>query len=153
MCSKSWYVWISRNSLVTYFDSFDVEHIPKRNKKLIEKKNIVNIYRIQAYDSIMYRNFCIGFIDFMLKDKNLVQYINLFSRNEYEKNNKIILRYFQKILKRLKWWKSIVFFLVNKENLKISIVCSECDKIQSKENKTSIFDRYLLITNFCVKKS
>ena len=103
MCSKSWYVWISRNSLVTYFDSFDVEHIPKRNKKLIEKKNIVNIYRIQAYDSIMYRNFCIGFIDFTLKDKNLVQYINLFSLNEYEKNNKIILRYFQKILKRLKW--------------------------------------------------
>ena len=103
MCSKSWYVWISRNSLVTYFDSFDVEHIPKRNKKLIEKKNIVNIYRIQAYDSIMYRNFCIGFIDFMLKDKNLVQYTNLFSLNEYEKNNKIILRYFQKILKRLKW--------------------------------------------------
>ena len=103
MCSKSWYVWISRNSLVTYFDSFDVEHIPKRNKKLIEKKNIVNIYRIQAYDSIMYRNFCIRFIDFMLKDKNLVQYINLFSLNEYEKNNKIILRYFQKILKRLKW--------------------------------------------------
>ena len=29
----------------------------------------MNIYRIQAYDSIMYGCFCIGFIDFILKSK------------------------------------------------------------------------------------
>ena len=51
---------------VTYFDSFGVEHIPKEIRKFIRNKNIItNIYRIQAYDSIMYGYFCIGFIDFM----------------------------------------------------------------------------------------
>ena len=36
--------------------------------------------------------FCIEFIDFMLKDKRLLEYTNLFSPNDYEKNNKIILK-------------------------------------------------------------
>ena len=39
--------------------------------------------------------FCIGFIDFMLIGKSLSQYINLFSPNDYEKNDKIILKQFQ----------------------------------------------------------
>ena len=39
--------------------------------------------------------FCIGFIGFMLKGKSLLEYTNLFSPNEYKKNNKIILKYFQ----------------------------------------------------------
>ena len=43
----------------------------------------------------MCRYFCIGFIDFMLKNKNLLDYANLFSPNEYEKNDKVILKYFQ----------------------------------------------------------
>ena len=38
---------------------------------------------------------CIGFIDFMLKGKSLLQYTNLFSLNDYEKNGKIILKYFR----------------------------------------------------------
>ena len=38
--------------------------------------------------------FCIGFIDFMLKSKRLWEYKNLFSPNEYKKNDKIILKYF-----------------------------------------------------------
>ena len=36
----------------------------------------------------MYGYFCIGFIDFMLKDQSLLDYINSFSLNEYEKKNK-----------------------------------------------------------------
>ena len=81
---------------VTYFDSFGVEHVSKEIKKFIRNKNITtNIYRIQAYDSIMCGYFCIGFIDFMLKGKSLLDYTNLFSPNDYEKNDKIILRYFQ----------------------------------------------------------
>ena len=81
---------------VKYFDSFGVEHIPKEIKKIIGNKNIItNIYRIQAYDSIICECFCIGFIDFMLKGKSLFEYINLFSPNDYEKNDKIILKYFQ----------------------------------------------------------
>ena len=39
--------------------------------------------------------FCIGFIDFMLKGKSLLDHTNLFSSKEYEKNDKIILKYFQ----------------------------------------------------------
>ena len=56
---------------------------------------ITNIYRIQAYDSIMYGYFCTGFIDFMLKGKSLLDYTNFFSPNDCEKNDKIILKYFQ----------------------------------------------------------
>ena len=38
---------------VTYFYSFGVEHIPKETRKLIGNVYRTNIYRIQAYDSIM----------------------------------------------------------------------------------------------------
>ena len=34
--------------------------------------------------------FCFGFIDFMLTGKSLLEYTNLFSPNDYEKNDKII---------------------------------------------------------------
>ena len=78
----------------TYFDSFRVEHILKEIKKFIGNRNITNIYRIQAYDSIMCGYYCTGFIDFMLKCKSLVDYANLFSPNVNEKNDKIILKYF-----------------------------------------------------------
>ena len=55
---------------VTYIDSFGVELIPKEIKKLIKNKNIItNIYRIQAYNSIMCGYFWIGFVDFMLIGK------------------------------------------------------------------------------------
>ena len=84
------------DNIVTYFDSFRVEHIPKEIKKFIGNKNIItNIYRIQAYNSTMCTNFCIGFIDFMLKGKILLDYINLLSPNDYETNDQIILKYFQ----------------------------------------------------------
>ena len=43
----------------------------------------------------MRRYFCIGFIDFIFKGKSLLDYTNLFSPNFYEKNDKIILKYFQ----------------------------------------------------------
>ena len=91
-----WIAFYVTNNDVTYFDSFGVEHIPKELKKFIGNKNIItNIYRIQANDSIIYGYFCIGFVDFMLKGKSLLDYANLFSPNDYEKNDKIILKYFQ----------------------------------------------------------
>ena len=81
---------------VTYFDSFGLEHIPKEIKKFIGNKNVVtNIDIIQAYDSIMCGYFCVGFINFMLKGKSLLEYTNLFSPNDYEKDDKIIWKYFQ----------------------------------------------------------
>ena len=55
---------------VIYFDSFGVEHIPKEIKTFIGNKNMkTNIFRIQAYDSIIFGYFSIGFIDFMLVGK------------------------------------------------------------------------------------
>ena len=45
-------------------------------------------YRIKAYDSIMCGYSCIGFIDFMLKGKSLLEHTNLFSLNEYKKMTK-----------------------------------------------------------------
>ena len=62
-------LWVDNND-VTYFDSFRVEHIPKEIKTIIKNKNITrNIFRIQAYGSIMCGYFYIGFIDFMLAGK------------------------------------------------------------------------------------
>ena len=84
------------NINVSYFESFGVEHIPKEIIKFIGNKNITaNIYRVQVYDSIMCGYFCIGFIDFMLKRKSLLEYTNLFSPNDYEVNDKMILKYIQ----------------------------------------------------------
>ena len=63
-------------------------------KFIAYKKIITNIYRIQAYDSIMCGYFCIGFIDFMFNRKSLIDYTNLFSPNYFEKNDDIILKHF-----------------------------------------------------------
>ena len=88
-------LWVNNSNNITYFDSFRVEHIPKEIKNLSENKNIkTNIFRIQAYDSIMCGYFCIGFIDFMLKGKTLTEYTNLFSPNNFKNNYDIILNYF-----------------------------------------------------------
>ena len=39
--------------------------------------------------------FCVGFIDFILNDKNWLDFTDLFSPNNYEKNDEIMLKYFQ----------------------------------------------------------
>ena len=92
-----------QNNNVIYFDSFGVEHISKEIKAFnnrtsssaLHNKNIItNIFSIQAYDSIMCGYFCIGFIDFMLAGKTLTEYTNLFSPNNFKKNDSIILNYF-----------------------------------------------------------
>ena len=86
---------VQNNNNITYFDSFGVEHIHKEIKAFINNENIItNIVRIQAYDSIMCGYFCIGFIDFMLAGKTLTEYTNLFSPNNFKKNDDIILNYF-----------------------------------------------------------
>ena len=43
----------------------------------------------------MCRYFYIRFIDFMPECKSLLDYINLFSPKEYQRNNKIIQKHFQ----------------------------------------------------------
>ena len=91
-----WVALYVHNNDVTYFDSFSVEHIPKEVKAFIDRSLSIttNIFRIQAYDLIMWAYFCIGFIDFMLAGKTLTEYTNLFSPNNFKKNDDIILNYF-----------------------------------------------------------
>ena len=84
------------------FDNFGVEYISKEIKIFIGNKNIItNIYRIQAYNSIMCGYFCIGFINFMLKGKSLLNYTNLFSPNKYEKNENNNTKLFSTWLKKI----------------------------------------------------
>ena len=56
-----WIALYVNKKIVTYFDSFGIEHIPKEVKKIIKKND----------DSIMCGYFCIGFIDYMFKGKSL----------------------------------------------------------------------------------
>ena len=87
-------LWVSINN-VTYFASFQVEHIPKEIKTCIKNKNVkTNLFRIQAYNSIMCGYFNIGFINFMLKGKSLTKCTNLFSPNDVKKNDDTISNYF-----------------------------------------------------------
>ena len=51
--------------------------------------------RIQDNDYIMYGFFCIVFMEYMLAGKILLNYANLFSPNDYKKNDKIIYKYFK----------------------------------------------------------
>ena len=81
---------------VIYFDSFGVEHILKEINKFIGNKKIkASIFRIQVYDSIMCGYFCIEFINYMLKGKTLLDYTNLFSSNDFKKNDRVIKRIFK----------------------------------------------------------
>ena len=74
-----WVALYVKNNEVIYFDSFGVEHVPKEIKRLIVNKNIrTNIFRVQAYDSIMCGYFCILFLDFMFKGKTLNDFTNSF---------------------------------------------------------------------------
>ena len=90
-----WIALYLKNNDITYFDSFGVEHNPKEIKAFIENKNVkADIFRIQAYDWIMCEYFCIGFISFIFKGKSLTEYTNLFSPNDFKKNDDTILNYF-----------------------------------------------------------
>ena len=80
---------------VICFDSFEAEDIRKEIKKLIGNKNIITINRIQGYDSIVWEYFCIESINFLFKDKILLDFTTFFSPNDYKKSDKIILKYFQ----------------------------------------------------------
>ena len=62
--------------------------------------------------------FLIGFIDFMLIDKSLLDYTNLFSPNECI-NTKIF-----SLTKSLRWNFYIALFVATKENFKILKYCT-----------------------------
>ena len=91
-----WTALYVTNNDITYFDSFRVKHITKEIMKCIGNKNIkTNIFRIQAYYSIMCGQFCIGFINLMLNGESLTEYTNLFSPYDFKKNDDIVMSYFK----------------------------------------------------------
>ena len=68
----------------------------KKLKKFIGNRNIkADIFQVQANNSVMCGYFCIGFIDFMFAGKTLIDYTNLFSPYDFNKNDSIILNYFK----------------------------------------------------------
>ena len=71
-----WLALHVKNKIVTYSDSIGIEIFQK------------NIYRIQAYDSIMCGYFCIGFINLMFNGNSLPDYASLFSPNDLKKKQK-----------------------------------------------------------------
>ena len=90
-----------KNNEVIYFDSFGIEHVSKEIIKFIGNKNIkANIFRLQAYDSIICGYFCIKFIDYMFKGKSLVDFTNLFSPNYLKKMIKLLKDYLNEQSKR-----------------------------------------------------
>ena len=70
-----WVALYVHNNDVNNFDIFGIEHIPKEIRTFIDRSLSIttNVFRIQAYNSIMYGYFCIGFIDFMLAGKKILQ--------------------------------------------------------------------------------
>ena len=99
-----WVALFVKTNEAIYFDSFGTEHIPKEINKFINndttkssslKRIKSNMFRIQAYDSIMCGYFCIEFINYMLKGKTLLDYTNLFSPNDFKKNDRVIKRIFK----------------------------------------------------------
>ena len=91
-----WIALFCKKNEIVYFDSFGVEHIPEEIKEFIGNRNInANIFRVQANNSVMCGYFCIRFIDFMLADKKLNDFTNMFSPYDFDKNNSITLSYFK----------------------------------------------------------
>ena len=84
------------NKGVIYFDSFGVKYIPKEIKTSINNRIIeTNIFRVQSFDLVMCGYFCIECIDFIFKGKILTEYTNLFSPNNFQENDDLILSYFK----------------------------------------------------------
>ena len=88
---------LSSSERTVYFDIFGVEHIPKEINKFIGSSDIKsNVFKIQAYDLIMCGYFCIKFINYMVKGKTLLDYTDLFSPNDFKKNDRVIKKIFKK---------------------------------------------------------
>ena len=79
-----------------YFDAFRIEYNPQRVSNKIKEKSIsYNIFRIQDDDSTMCGFYCIAFMEYMIAEKILLDHTNLFSPDNYQKNVKIIYKYFK----------------------------------------------------------
>ena len=86
-------LFIDRNMAV-YFDSFGTEYFPQDVLNKIKDEYIThNIFRIQSDDSIMYRFYCINFIEYMIAGNTLLDYTNLFCTHNFQRNCKTTYKY------------------------------------------------------------
>ena len=64
---------------------FGIEYIPDGVLNKITDESVThNIFRIQDNESITSGFYCIALIEHMLSGKTLLDYTNLFSRNDYK---------------------------------------------------------------------
>ena len=88
-------LFINKNT-AAYFDYFGIEQIPQEVINKIKDKLIThNIVGIQDNEFIMCGFYCIAFIEYIVGGKKLLDCTNLFSPNDYKKNDKIIFKYFK----------------------------------------------------------
>ena len=81
--------------LLTETDVFGIEYIPQEVVNKIRDKSVThNIFRIQ--DMILLCVDFIAFIEYMLSGETLLDYTNLFSLNDYKKDDKIKEQIWQK---------------------------------------------------------
>ena len=90
--SKETY-WVSlfldRNIAVS-LDYFEMEYIPKEALDKIKVKSIIRkTFRVQSLDPSICEFYCVAIIEYMIAEKNLLDYIKSFSPCDYEKNKKI----------------------------------------------------------------
>ena len=88
-------LFIKKNTTV-YFPSFGIDNTPQEVLNKIKDKSIThNIFRKKDNESIMCGFYSIAFIEYMLAEKTLLNYTNLFSPNDYKKNGKVIYKFFK----------------------------------------------------------
>ena len=88
-------LFINKNTAIQ-FNSFKTEYILQGVLNKIKDKSVAhNIFRMQDNESIMPGFYCVDFKEYMLAGKTLLEYTNLFSLDDYKKNEKIIYKYFK----------------------------------------------------------
>ena len=89
-----------------YFESFGIKYIPLEVLKKSDVNQLLKIYLEYKMMNLLCLGFyCIAFIEYILTRKSLLGYTNLFSPNDYKKNDNIIYKYFKnKYGRRSKSW-------------------------------------------------
>ena len=91
-----WVLLVIDRSLAVHFAFFGIEYIPQEVVHKIRDKSIThNIFRTQDNEAIIYGFYSIAFIEYMLAGKILLDHTSLFSLNDYEKNRKVVYKYFK----------------------------------------------------------
>ena len=79
-------LFIDRNTVI-YFNSLELNIFLKKNFKKSKKNQLLTIYLEYKNESTICRFYYIAFIKYILAGKTLLDYTNLFSRNNYKKND------------------------------------------------------------------